>query len=583
MPPTWSTACPDWERRIIAGESLVPCPPLFPEEAEEALRVFKLLPIVDQPSIPDGYGGMRLPTFGDLCRPWVFDFVRAIFGAYNPSTGERLITEFFELIPKKNIKSTMAAGIMVTALIRNWRLNQELTILAPTIKIAKNSADPAMAMVQRDPELLEMLRPVEHHRLIQHRTTKAELKILASDTETVGGSKAGFILFEEWWLFGKMANAETMQREATGGLLSRPEGFVIKLTTMSDQPPAGVFKADLERFRNIRDGKIEAPRAMGILYEFPKSMIESRAYERPENFHITNPNYGASVGEAVLLDELEKARSKGAASIADFYAKHLNIEIGQNLRANRWPGAEHWQKRADPDLTREELLKRSEAVVVGIDGGGLDDLFGLNILGREKSSIPIDNTDPVQAILQRKWLSWSHAWCHNGVLERRQTIATQLRDFEKAGDLTIVDDELQDISSILEIIREINEKGLLACVALDPAGIGEFVEALAGIGITQEGKQVVGVPQGYAMMNAIKTAERKLANGTLIHSVNACMDWAVSNLKIEPTATAIRATKQNAGDAKIDPAMSLFDAVYVMQTNPETRASVYEEREMIVL
>jgi phage terminase large subunit-like protein len=56
--------------------------------------------------------------------------------------------------------------------------------------------------------------------------------------------------------------------------------------------------------------------------------------------------------------------------------------------ANRWPGAEHWQKRADPGLTREELLKRSEAVVVGIDGGGLDDLFGLNILGREKSSIP---------------------------------------------------------------------------------------------------------------------------------------------------------------------------------------------------
>ena len=46
------------------------------------------------------------------------------------------------------------------------------------------------------------------------------------------------------------------------------------------------------------------------------------------------------------------------------------------------------------------------------------------------------------------------------------------------------------------------------------------------------------------------------------------MDWCVGNLKIEPTATAIRATKQNAGDAKIDPLMALFDAVTLMATNP---------------
>jgi len=46
------------------------------------------------------------------------------------------------------------------------------------------------------------------------------------------------------------------------------------------------------------------------------------------------------------------------------------------------------------------------------------------------------------------------------------------------------------------------------------------------------------------------------------------MDWAVGNVKIEPTATAIRATKQNAGDAKIDPIMALFDAVTVMSQSP---------------
>jgi len=103
---------------------------------------------------------------------------------------------------------------------------------------------------------------------------------------------------------------------------------------------------------------------------------------------------------------------------------------------------------------------------------------------------------------------------------------------------------------------------------IDPAGLGEFVDALGLIGLTPENKGVLGAPQGYAMMNAIKTAERKLANGTLKHSGSSLAAWCASNVKIEPTATAIRATKQNTGDLKIDVIMALFDAVTVMALNP---------------
>ena len=95
--------------------------------------------------------------------------------------------------------------------------------------------------------------------------------------------------------------------------------------------------------------------------------------------------------------------------------------------------------------------------------------------------------------------------------------------------------------------------------------------------ITVENELLKGAPQGYAMMNAIKTTERKLTNRTLKHAPSKLMDWCVGNLKIEPTATAIRATKQNAGDAKIDPVMALFDAVTFMSLNPEAVGkSIYE-------
>jgi phage terminase large subunit-like protein len=570
----WSTACLDWRERIVARRPLIAFDPLFPDEADAALAVFKSLKVVDLAQIYDpATEEYRFPTFGEVCDEFVFDFVRAIFGAYDAGQAKRLIEEFFLLVSKKNGKSTIVAGVMITALIRNWRHSAELLILAPTREVADNSYKPAADMVRHDTELRDLLHIQDNLKQITHRLTNAVLKVVSADSTSSAGKKAAFVLVDELWLFGNKNGASAMLQEATGGLISRPEGFVIYISTQSDKPPSGVFKEKLDYARMVRDGEIVDPRFLPVLYEFPEAMIEDKGYLKPENFYITNPNLGRSVRKDWLERKLAaviSGQDEEGDTIQTFLAKHLNVEIGMNLRANRWPGAEFWQQRMFEGLTLEMLLSVSEVVVVGIDGGGLDDLFGVSIIGRHRVS--------------RDWLVWSHAWCHQSVLTRRKSIASKLRDFERDGDLTIVEDELGDIADIVAIIEDIKQRGILASVAVDPAGLGEMIEALDEIGVTQEAGNLIGAPQGYAMMNSIKTAERKLANGTMRHDGSKLMAWCVGNLKIEPTATAIRATKQTAGDAKIDPVMAMFDAVTVMSRNPVAQGpSVYQSRGALVL
>ena len=553
--PEWSTACPDWEARIVAGQPLTPCPPLYPDQAAAAWAIFSELRMVDAPDSP---------KMGEVVRPWVREFVEAIFGAYNAETGRRLIKEFMLLISKKNGKSTIAAGIMLTALLMNWRLEGEYIVLAPTKEIADNSYKPMAAMIKADDELAAMLKVQDHIRTITHLTTNATLKVVAADGETVSGKKAIGVFIDELWLFGKNPRADAMLLEATGGLASRPEGFVIFATTQSDDPPAGAFLSRLLYARGVRDGRIHDPAFYPVLYEFPEHMLKAGAHREVANAYVTNPNMGTSVDEEFIERGFRQAQEKGEVEFRGFLAKHLNVQIGLALMSNRWPGADFWEQQGlRPALTLEDLLARSEVATVGIDGGGLDDLLGLAVIGRERET--------------RRWLLWTRAWAHPSVMERRKIEAARFEDFAKQGDLVLVKRIGEDVEQVAAAVLQVEQSGLLDKVGADSAGIGAILDAMVEAGVPQE--KIVAISQGWRLGGAIKTTERKLAEGVIEHGGQPMMAWCVGNAKVEPRGNAILITKQASGSAKIDPLMATFDAVSLMELNPPAQCgSVYESR-----
>lgn len=550
----WSTALPDWERRIVAGESIIPCGPLFPEEAEAALEVFKALRVVDVPGAP---------TVGEIARPWILDFAAAFFGSYDPETGLRHIKSYFLKVPKKNWKSGITSFLMGTLLIRNWRESGEFGIIAPTTEVANNAFGPLKHAIRKSEELSDLLHIQDHIRTITHRTTKATLQVVAAESDTVSGKKFIVTLVEELWQFGKRAKADAMLLEATGGMASRDEGAVIYITTESDEAPAGVYKAKNLYARKVRNGEIVDPSFLPVLYEWPAHMIKSKECLNLEHAAIVNPNLGASVSREWLRAKYAETKAESDTAFQAFVAKHLNVEIGLALGSDRWAGADHWERNGDPLLTLDALLARSEVVTLGIDAGGSDDLMALAVLGRERDT--------------GRWLAWCHCWVKRSVLELRKSEAPRLEGFQADGDLTITEDLTQQITALAALVEKVRASGLMAekGIGVDRARIEAILDELNAVGIGDE--QVQAVPQNWTLMGPIIACDRKLTEGALKHADQPIMAWAVGNAKVDVHKNAFTITKQASGTAKIDPLMAMLDAAALMARNPESSGSVYED------
>jgi phage terminase large subunit-like protein len=280
---------------------------------------------------------------------------------------------------------------------------------------------------------------------------------------------------------------------------------------------------------------------------------------------MVNPNTGRSVSPEIMASDRAKAEVDGEAELRRWATQHLNVEIGVALQSDRWEGADYWAGAADPTLTSlDELLARSEVATVGIDGGGLDDLLGLCVIGRCRTT--------------RDYLVWCRAWAHARVLDRRKEIAPRLLDFARAGEMAIGDDLEAHPRELAAIVAGVHGSGLLPkqnAIGVDVAAVSDIVDALAEAQVPTD--LIVGVPQGWRMAGNIKGAGRRLAAGTLWHADQALMAWCVGNAKTEPRGNAVLITKQANGTAKIDPLLAFLNAFDLMSRNPEAAPRVEAE------
>lgn len=552
----WDFACPDWIERLEQGRPPMPDLPLDVAEADRAVAIYNNL------RLPDVIGQPRLEDAGG---DWFRALVAAAFGSTDAATGERAVGEIFCLVPKKNSKTTNSAALGLVALLVNETPNAEMLIVGPTKEVADTCFSQARGMIDADPVdpetgrayLPDRFHVRDHQKEIVDRVTGARLKIKAFDMKVVTGTIPKLTIIDELHVLGASHHAQGVLAQIRGGMITRPDALLLFITTQSDGPPAGVFKQELDYARKVRDGKVKGGNVLPCLYEFPEAIQagEGKPWRDPKRWHMVLPNLGRSITLERLHRLYLQAVEKGLAEEIRWASQHLNIQIGLGLHNDRWIGADLWPA-AEVPLDLDALLAQSDVVTVGIDGGGLDDLLGLAVIGRHAQT--------------RRWHAWARAWAHPEVLDRRKDIAPRLQDFAAAGDLVICDDPTRDIREVAALCARLQAEGLLPekhGIGLDPYGVSALVDELAALGIEDDTLAAIG--QGARLSPAVWGIERKLKDGTFAHAGQPLLTWCVGNARTEQRGNAVLITKAVAGKAKIDPLVAIFNAAMLMARNPE--------------
>ncbi|UXS00824.1 terminase large subunit [Agrobacterium tumefaciens] len=548
-------ACPDWWDRLQSGQTPMAEVPVNKAKAAKALAFFNRLRLPDVPGNP---------PLSEACGDWFRDILCAFLASEDPETQRRLVWELLCMVPKKNSKTTYVAALGLTALFMEEAPNRQMLIVAPSQNISERCFGQAQLMIENDPKLSEVFKVQAHLKCITRVKTGTKLDVKTFDTSIVTGEIPVMTIIDELHELGKVSKATRVMQQIRGGGITKQRGQVLMITTQSDEPPAGIWRIELDKARAIRDGRGGAsPIMLPVLYEFPRQQqVDQDFWRNQKHWEYLLPNLGRSIDPQALIDDYENNGKVSKETEQVWASQHLNIEIGVGLGGDGWSGAMHWESCIDVKITGlDALLERSEVCTIGIDWGGADDLAALYVIGREKRT--------------KRWLGWGRAWARPTVFEQRKSIAPRLREFEEAGDLVVSRSGEEQASSAAAICKKVHDSGLLpeqSGIGLDSAGIALLLDALEELGIEQP--LVQAVAQGWKLQTAISSVPLKLEDARFLHGDQPMMSWAVGNAKQTLKGSNYVVTKEVSGAAKIDPLMALFNAAMLMFHNPEAARAV---------
>jgi len=479
--------------------------------------------------------------------PWQRDdIIRPLFGWKRRDGTRRYRTAYIE-IPRKNGKSTLAAGIGLYLVYGDKEPGAEIYSAAADREQAAIVFDQAKTMVEDSQPLSK--RSEVYKRSIVVPKIRNSYKVLSAEAYTKHGLNAHGIIFDE---LHAQPNRELWDvlTTSTG---ARTQPLTVAITTAGyDRQSICYEQHDLAK--RILEGTAQDD----SFFAYIAAADDEDDWTDPKVWAKANPGLGVTIKMDYLEQECERAKLVPAYQNT-FRRLHLNQWTNQETR---WLDLRAWDKCDSllPDLTGRECY-------AGLDMASVNDIAALVLV--------FPPQDEKLFFVLPFFFMPKDELIEKGLRDRVDYASWVRDDWIEATPGNVI-----DYAAIRKKVNALNEKYIIREIAFDRWGAFQISQDLEADGFT-----MVPFGQGFGSMSGpMKDLLRLILQRELAHGSNPILRWMADNVvaKQDPAGN-IKPDKAKSRQ-KIDGIVGLIMGLDRAIRNANTqRDSVYEERGIRVL
>ena len=470
-------------------------------------------------------GDLRGKPF--LLEPWERGIILNLWGWRRPNH-KRRYRRFLLYLPKKNGKTPLAAGIIVTCLATDNEPGAEIVGAANSKDQAGYIYDQALGMVEQSAELRSRLTVRGRNggsvvRSIAYTAQGSSYKVVSADAGTFDGGNVHVGVIDELHRFDSDEFPDLLESSD----VARDNSLIGSITTADYNRPDSPCNKRYRYACKVRDGIVSDPKFLPVIYEATKD----DDWTAEATWKKANPNFGVSISREAFAELCAKAQNEPSFT-NKFKRLHLNI-ITDTFEV--WIPPDVWAAGGPRDAINAAEARAPIYDAVGnLDAyGGLDlssqlDLSCFTVIVPEQIVVDEPGQSPAERAMQNKrYTSMSYVYMpRDNAEEKSKEDKAPYMLWAEQGWLTLTPGNWIDYEWIRRDINDVAKRLHIVEIAYDPWNATQFAQQLQ----EQDAFHVVPVRQSMASMSEpAKVWEARVLGGKWRHDGSPVMRWCVSN------------------------------------------------------